>query len=224
MNPKQKLQESGRKFFRMLMVLVKPRIKTKDFNMLYELFYDFVENVETRRGNNTMQVKLLSDDAKKPRRVNQDAGFDIYAAETIYLEPQEKAIVKTDVAVNIPEGFVGLLTSRSGVSSKTNLVIETGKIDSGYHGNLGINIKNDSDIAMHDDVKAVLHDKNAYALRDIANVRAGFSNTKHTYKIRKGDKLAQLVIVSIWTPALDVVDEFDTESARGNKGFGSSGY
>ncbi|MEJ3549646.1 dUTP pyrophosphatase, partial [Staphylococcus aureus] len=53
------------------------------------------------------------------------------------------AVIKTDVAVSIPEGYVGLLTSRSGVSSKTYLVIETGKIDAGYHGNLGINIKND---------------------------------------------------------------------------------
>ncbi len=50
-------------------------------------------------------------------------------------------MIKTDVAVSIPEGYVGLLTSRSGVSSKTYLVIETGKIDAEYHGNLGINIR-----------------------------------------------------------------------------------
>lgn len=47
-------------------------------------------------------------------------------------------MIKTDVAVNIPEGYVGLLTNRSGVSSKTHLVIETGKIDAGYQGNLGL--------------------------------------------------------------------------------------
>ncbi|MDF0358682.1 hypothetical protein O0M62_05030, partial [Staphylococcus pseudintermedius] len=44
-----------------------------------------------------------------------------------------------------------------------------------------------------------------------------------TYKIKKGDKLAQLVIVPIWTPELEQVEEFDSESARGEKGFGSSG-
>ncbi len=93
---------------------------------------------------NTLQVKLLSKDARMPERNHKtDAGYDIFSAETVVLEPQEKAVIKTDVAVSIPEGYVGLLTSRSGVSSKTYLVIETGKIDAGYHGNLGINIKND---------------------------------------------------------------------------------
>ncbi|GAB0349155.1 hypothetical protein JPSP56_25440 [Staphylococcus pseudintermedius] len=44
-----------------------------------------------------------------------------------------------------------------------------------------------------------------------------------TYQINKGDKLAQLVIVPIWTPELEQVEEFTSESARGEKGFGSSG-
>ncbi|WP_252861368.1 hypothetical protein, partial [Shigella flexneri] len=61
-------------------------------------------------------------------------------------------MIKTDVAVSIPEGYVGLLTSRSGVSSKTHLVIETGKIDAGYHGNLGINIKNDNETLESEDM------------------------------------------------------------------------
>ncbi|HBO2457081.1 TPA: dUTP pyrophosphatase, partial [Pseudomonas aeruginosa] len=82
-----------------------------------------------------LEIKLLSENATIPTRDRLDAGYDIYAAETVILEPQEKAVIKTDVAVNIPEGYVGLLTSRSGVSSKTRLVIETGKIDAGYHGN-----------------------------------------------------------------------------------------
>ena len=92
---------------------------------------------------NTLEIKLLSDDATMPKRDRLDAGYDIYSAETIVLEPQEKATIRTDIAVNIPEGYVGLLTSRSGVSSKTHLVIETGKIDAGFQGNMRINIKND---------------------------------------------------------------------------------
>lgn len=91
-----------------------------------------------------LQIKLLSENATLPTRNHStDAGFDIYAAETVILEPQEKALIATDIAVNIPKGYVGLLTSRSGVSSKTHLVIETGKIDAGFHGNMKINIKND---------------------------------------------------------------------------------
>lgn len=173
---------------------------------------------------NKLQIKLLSENATMPTRANAtDAGYDIYAAETVILEPQEKAIIKTDVAVNIPKGYVGLLTSRSGVSSKTNLVIETGKIDSGFHGNMGINIKNDEQVYITTNeqtfdikggmVSSFVHD---------AKIRPFIIN--NYYKISKGDRLAQLVIVPIWTPELEEVTEFDTQSTRGTNGFGSTGY
>ncbi|EHL7260387.1 dUTP pyrophosphatase, partial [Staphylococcus pseudintermedius] len=54
---------------------------------------------------NTLQIKLLSENATMPKREHDtDAGFDIYAAETVVLEPQEKALIATDIAVNIPKG------------------------------------------------------------------------------------------------------------------------
>ncbi|HHW5831585.1 TPA: dCTP deaminase domain-containing protein [Staphylococcus aureus] len=165
---------------------------------------------------NTLEIKLLSDNATMPKRDRLDAGYDIYSAETVILEPQEKLVIKTDVAVNIPEGYVGLLTSRSGVSSKTHLVIETGKIDAGYQGNLGINIKNDrQDFVIDSDVYQDIEGEMHYTDKTLD---AG------TYKINKGDKLAQLVIVPIWTPELKEVEEFSSESERGEQGFGSTGY
>ncbi|EGQ1677238.1 dUTP pyrophosphatase [Staphylococcus pseudintermedius] len=172
-----------------------------------------------------LQIKLLSDNATLPTRNHStDAGFDIYAAETVVLEPQKKALIATDIAVNIPKGYVGLLTSRSGVSSKTHLVIETGKIDAGFQGHMQINIKNDNEeLASYD----------AYSFIPLALDIAGKtiqvdSDYKEevmigTYQINKGDKLAQLVIVPIITPELEKVEEFDSETARGEKGFGSSG-
>lgn len=168
-----------------------------------------------------LQIKLLSENATMPTRANAtDAGYDIYAAETVILEPQEKAIIKTDLAVNIPKGYVGLLTSRSGVSSKTHLVIETGKIDAGFQGNMKINIKND-------DLPRVPNLRQA-KYKDLENnyVETNGKETYRigTYKIKKGDKLAQLVIVPIWTPELKEVEEFDTQSTRGTNGFGSTGY
>lgn len=165
-----------------------------------------------------LQIKLLSENATLPtRNHSKDAGFDIYAAETILLEPQEKALIATDIAVNIPKGYVGLLTSRSGVSSKTHLVIETGKIDAGFHGNMKINIKND-----HEDNGAETIFK-----RDLKD-KIIIEDERHLYKqgtyvINKGERLAQLVIVPIWTPTLQEVDEFSEVSERGEKGFGSSG-
>ncbi|HAR3498491.1 TPA: dUTP pyrophosphatase, partial [Staphylococcus aureus USA200-OR-131] len=147
---------------------------------------------------NTLQVRLLSENARMPERNHKtDAGYDIFSAETVVLEPQEKAVIKTDVAVSIPEGYVGLLTSRSGVSSKTHLVIETGKIDAGYHGNLGINIKNDEERDgipfLYDDIDAELED----GLISILDIKGNYvqdgRGIRRIYQINKGDKLAQLV-------------------------------
>ncbi|HDB4630762.1 TPA: dUTP pyrophosphatase, partial [Staphylococcus aureus] len=151
---------------------------------------------------NTLQVRLLSENARMPERNHKtDAGYDIFSAETVILEPQEKTVIKTDVAVSIPEGYVGLLTSRSGVSSKTHLVIETGKIDAGYQGNLGINIKNENE---------TLENWVTYNFsRNVAGIDGKYAPPPVTdkilfmngsYVINKGDKLAQLVIVPIWTP------------------------
>ncbi|ELJ6605830.1 dUTP pyrophosphatase [Staphylococcus pseudintermedius] len=176
---------------------------------------------------NTLQIKLLSDNATMPKREHDtDAGFDIYAAETVVLEPQEKALIATDIAVNIPKGYVGLLTSRSGVSSKTHLVIETGKIDAGFHGNMKINIKNDYiNLKEYDDL--FCHADRIYSGVygvDGRIIESDLYKDFPVYQINKGDKLAQLVIVPIITPELEQVEEFDSESARGEKGFGSSGF
>ncbi|MCJ1787191.1 dUTP pyrophosphatase [Staphylococcus warneri] len=181
---------------------------------------------------NQLEIKLLSENATMPKRDRLDAGYDIYSAETLILEPQEKAVIKTDVAVNIPEGYVGLLTSRSGVSSKTHLVIETGKIDAGFQGNMKINIKNDielttSDEYVYEDIKGkIIDDEEFNKPLDKQNLSPleKFELRNTSYVIKKGDKLAQLVIVPIFTPKLTEVDEFNTESERGTDGFGSTGY
>ena len=169
---------------------------------------------------NNLNIKLLSDNATIPTRAyGVSAGLDIYSAETVVIEPQEKILLATDIAVDIPEGYVGLLTSRSGVSSKTHLVVETGKIDAGFQGHMKINVKNDWQYDMQIDAEAFYH-------HDIqGDIHFDYKNRYYpmSYKIQKGDRLAQLVIVPIWTPELEPVEEFESETARGEKGFGSSG-
>lgn len=171
---------------------------------------------------NNLNIKLLSDNATIPTRAyGVSAGLDIYAAETVFIEPQEKMLLATDIAVDIPEGYVGLLTSRSGVSSKTHLVVETGKIDAGYNGHMKVNIKND----------LVVLTPNGTATNNIMNIEGGMITTEPkrdfcigSYAVNKGDKIAQLVIVPIVTPEVNVVEGFESESERGTNGFGSSGY
>lgn len=169
---------------------------------------------------NNLNIKLLSDNATIPTRAyGVSAGLDIYSAETVILEPQQKALVATDLAVNIPKGYVGLLTSRSGVSSKTHLVVETGKIDAGFQGHMQINVKNDWQYDMQTDAEAFYH----HDIQGEIHFDYKKRNYPMSYKIQKGDRLAQLVIVPIWTPELEPVEEFESETARGEKGFGSSG-
>lgn len=174
---------------------------------------------------NTLEMKLLSDNATKPKRADDEsAGYDIYAAETVILEPQQKTLVATDLAVNIPKGYVGLLTSRSGVSSKTHLIVETGKIDAGFQGHMRINVKNDSQsfnsYEILSEVYSAFNIKGEIIELNDDEVMVPYG----TYKIQKGDRLAQLVIVPIWTPELETVEEFESETERGDKGFGSTGY
>lgn len=132
--------------------------------------------------------------------------------------------------MNIPQGYVGLLTSRSGVSSKTHLVVETGKIDAGFQGHMKINIKNDEQRLHWKDEMSNNEMEKGYErlLYNIEDNKVDNNNpfevaTGRKYKIFKGDRLAQLVIVPIWTPELETVKEFSSETARGEKGFGSSG-
>ncbi|WP_420802210.1 dUTP diphosphatase [Staphylococcus hyicus] len=169
-----------------------------------------------------LQIKLLSKNATLPTRNHStDAGFDIYAAETVILEPQEKALIATDIAVNIPKGYVGLLTSRSGVSSKTHLVVETGKIDAGFHGNMKINVKNDNQVLPVNYVADYYIDIKG---NEVPSRPPVLEYKQGTYLVNTGAKLAQLFIVPIVTPELQQVEEFTSESARGEKGFGSSGF
>lgn len=139
----------------------------------------------------TLQINKLSTDAILPtRKYSTDAGLDIYAAENEIVRNNETKVIKTDIAVNIPEGYEGTIRPRSGKTSETSLRVQIGTIDAGYDGPIG--------------VICDCHPKEPY------------------YHVKKGDKIAQLVISPIVTPEVEVVDSFKTVSERGNKGFGSS--
>jgi len=169
----------------------------------------------------SLQIKLLSDNATMPERHHDtDAGYDIYAAETVILEPQQKAKIATDLAVNIPKGYVGLLTSRSGVSSKTHLVVETGKIDAGFQGHMKINIKNDFiPIKKRKKTEAYFNVEG----KGVLDLKSDKKYKLRTYQINKGDRLAQLLIIPIATPIPEEVKEFSNQTTRGTNGFGSTG-
>lgn len=121
-----------------------------------------------------------------------DAGMDLYAAEHCTLQPGERSLVATGIAVAIPEGYAGFVQPRSGLAIRQglSLVNTPGLIDSHYRGEIKV-------IAINLDPATAI-------------------------EIKRGDKLAQLVIQPVTRVALVEVEGLD-ETARGAGGFGSTG-
>ena len=82
-----------------------------------------------------------------PTRAHEhDAGLDLRCAHKlgVILQPGERMLVDTGVAVNIPAGYVGLIHPRSGHAHKYGITVNNapGTIDSGYVGNVLVNLIN----------------------------------------------------------------------------------
>jgi len=69
-----------------------------------------------------------------------DAGLDLRASESVKLEPGERRLVSTGLAIAIPEGHAGLVLPRSGLAMQKGVTVlnAPGLIDSGYRGELKV--------------------------------------------------------------------------------------
>lgn len=93
-----------------------------------------------------IKVKKLKENAKLPTHGHPgDAGMDFYAIETVIFPPGKQMKVNTGVAVEIPEGHVGLVWDKSSISFNMGLKIMGGVIDSGYRGEIIMNLLNVGD-------------------------------------------------------------------------------
>jgi dUTP pyrophosphatase len=81
------------------------------------------------------------------RAYSGDAGLDLSACERVELAPGERALVPTGLAVAIPDGFAGFVQPRSGLAAKhgISIVNTPGLVDSGYRGELLVNLVNHDD-------------------------------------------------------------------------------
>lgn len=90
-----------------------------------------------------LKVKKVHPDAKLPQYATTgDAGMDLFASEAITLNPGEFVAVPTGVAVEIPDGFAGLIWDKSGISIKNGLKQMGGVIDSSYRGEVKVGMVN----------------------------------------------------------------------------------
>jgi len=131
-----------------------------------------------------------------PSFQSEDAsGMDLLAAlpvgDEIVLDPGERALVPTGLAIELPKGFEAQIRPRSGLALKDGVTVlnSPGTIDADYRGEIGVILIN-------------------------------FGNKP--FSVRRGARIAQLVVCTVERFAL-IAGERLTESARGPKGFGSTG-
>lgn len=93
-----------------------------------------------------VKVKKLHADAIIPTYAREgDAGMDLYTVEAFELKPGERKSVPLGISVEIPQGHVGLIWDKSGLSHTYGLKNFGGVIDTGYRGELHAGLMNLSD-------------------------------------------------------------------------------
>jgi dUTP pyrophosphatase len=140
-----------------------------------------------------LEVRVLDPGLPVPRYASAgDAGLDLFAAEDASLEPGERAAIPTGIAVAIPEGHAGFVHARSGRALKEGLAL--------------VNAPGLIDSGYRGEIKVIVVNLDARSPIDI----------------RRGDKIAQLVVQPVATVDPVMVDELPP-SDRGEGGFGSTG-
>lgn len=85
-----------------------------------------------------LNFKKLDPRATLPTRGSQaSAGLDLYSIEAVSLDPGQRVIARTGLAVAIPEGFYGRVAPRSGLATKKGVDVLAGVIDADYRGEIG---------------------------------------------------------------------------------------
>ena len=95
-----------------------------------------------------VKVKKLTDSAIIPTFGSvESAGGDLYnAGDNVEIKPSQTVLIGTGLAVEIPEGYVGLVYARSGRATKSGLAPanKVGVIDSDYRGEIKVALFNHS--------------------------------------------------------------------------------
>lgn len=138
-------------------------------------------------------IRLVSDSSQLPSYAHPfDAGADLHSTENCILAPGQRRVIGTGVAVALPPGTVGLVHPRSGLAAN--------------HGITIVNSPGTIDAGYRGEIRVCL-----------------LNTDPHTsFEIRRGDRIAQLVIVAVIHAQFVPVAELD-DTARGTGGYGSTG-
>ncbi|MFD4368287.1 dUTP diphosphatase [Rhodococcus sp. NPDC058521] len=141
----------------------------------------------------SIALRRLDPDLPVPARAHDgDAGVDLYSTVDVTIEPGRRLLVGTGIAIALPIGTVGLIHPRSGLAATSGLSV--------------VNTPGTVDAGYRGEIKVCLinHDRD------------------QSIEIRRGDRIAQLLVQRVELVAFEEVDSLD-ETTRGDGGYGSSG-
>ena len=94
----------------------------------------------------SLSFKRLDPKALLPTRGSLSAaGLDLYSIEAVSLKPKERRLIRTGLAVAIPEGYYGRVAPRSGLATQKGIDVLAGVIDADYRGEIGCLLYNAGD-------------------------------------------------------------------------------
>lgn len=163
-----------------------------------------------------LSVKRLTDTAKLPTKAYEDdAGIDIYSDVDVMIRPGQTVKVSTGIAIQLPTIW------NSGHETAANFIWDRSSMGvKGIHRLAGC-----CDLSYIGEVTVVLTNLNVEPLLTKLAMTGKVTLEdimEHTYHIKQGDKIAQLVLQKVQKlPIVEVEELFATE--RGEKGFGSTG-
>ena len=137
--------------------------------------------------------RRLVPEARVPAYASEgDAGADLTAVTEVTLAPGERALVPTGIAVALPPGTVGLVHPRSGLAAR--------------HGITVVNAPGTVDSGYRGEI-----------LVNLVNL-----DPREPFTVRRGDRIAQLVVQQVARAAFVEVDSLEA-TPRGDTGHGASG-
>jgi len=174
----------------------------KDADFKNQIQKSIERSLEDIRGIK-LEFELMDPNAKLPSYAHEgDAGMDVFAAQDTDLRSGVPVLVHTGLRCKIPDGFELQVRPRSGLALKGVTVWNApGTIDSKYRGEIGV----------------ILMYRNDHPEKQTAD------QTKEYYTVHKGDKIAQLVLAPVFKAWSVEVEKVDTDTDRGEGGFGSTG-
>lgn len=153
-----------------------------------------------------IKLKLLHPDAQTPEYAHlDDAGCDLKSVEEVVIQPHQRAVIGTGLAIGIPSGYEGQVRSRSGLAAKHGVFVlnSPGTIDSGYQG----------------EIKVILYNSGAEPFNVTKGMKIAqlvFASLGYPSSRRSPDGWL------MYDRSFEVVDNLG-ESDRGLDGFGSTG-